>query len=334
MDGTMFEDIPGLSWLGTDWMTVMDGVRIWLDGQSPYLPYTTHTGNLTPPGWYVYPPHSLYLLLPFALLPHWLSFIIGVVGTWLVWEWWVRREAGIPALWTLLWWPIIDHIMFGQFTLIILLALSIVWLCWDRPRWIWYSPLLIAFATIKPQLVVLPLLVILVRAIQERKWSFLIVLTAWMALIWGGPYFVDRGRLYQEWLVSLQTHSTIRTWLLQDWMRVLLMVGIIFSYAKLAKQFHPFYLALALTVCIIPLGSAYSIVGLLFPVLAMKAIVRPLLWSCSLIAVAWPQVSSQGLQIQLGLSLLGLLLSLLISLYPNLRNAVGSFKTPRWGNHQ
>ncbi len=60
----MLEDFPGIPWLGSDWMTIMDGVRAWLRGQNPYLPYTTYAHTLTPPvGMYTCLIASIYLLL-------------------------------------------------------------------------------------------------------------------------------------------------------------------------------------------------------------------------------------------------------------------------------
>jgi hypothetical protein len=308
----MLEDFPGIPWLGSDWMTIIDGVRAWLRGQNPYLPYTTYAHTLTPPGWYVYPPHSVYILAPLALLPRGFSFILGVIATWLIWEWWMRREVAMPAFRTLLWWPLIDHFLLGQFSLLVLLALSAVWICWNRPNLFWWGPFVLACATIKPQLVLLPLLVMLFRAVRERKWTFLVALSFWLTLMWGGAWVADHGTLYREWWTSIQTHSTVRRWLLQDWFCVAVTIGILIAYYKHVRQFDLCYVMMGLTVYSIPLGSSYSIIGLLFPILTMKKSINPLFWGISLIAFLMPEITSQGLQVQVRASLVGLLASLIM----------------------
>lgn len=194
----------------------------------------------------------------------------------------------------------------------VLLALSAVWAAWKRPSLIWWGPPLLAWATIKPQLVVLPILVILVRATRERRWLFIGMLAFWAGLLWGGAWLADGGRLYQEWFASLRVHSGMRNWLLSDWLRLTLVAAIGVTYWRATRRHDPLYIMIGATTLFIPLGSAYSIIGMLFSALTMQRRIMPLAWGISLLALVRPEISSSGLQLQLAVSLAGMALALIL----------------------
>lgn len=55
-------------WL-SDWRSLMGPVLHWLAGGDPYGAFTMPDGTAYEAGWYAYPPATLLLVAPLALLP-------------------------------------------------------------------------------------------------------------------------------------------------------------------------------------------------------------------------------------------------------------------------
>lgn len=195
-------------YLLTDWRALMAGIRYWLAGGNPYGPYPGLAGELYPPGFYPYPPPTLVLGTPLALLPWQLSGLILTLASVVGLERWARQTSGRSALpWMLLWLPVLQGLVIGQTTLLALVGLLFAELAYRRSR-DWRAGLLLALAVLKPQAVILPAAWLLFRAARERRWglplAFLVVSTTiWVAaLVAAGPgilpRWVDGLRAYDD----------------------------------------------------------------------------------------------------------------------------------------
>ena len=122
-----------------------------------------------------------------ALLPRWLAAIL-----WM----------GVPVVlalvlfgpWTLAYAPLFTHFL-GQTAVFGMLAL---WALYRKPASRW-TPVILAVATIKPQLAIVPVLWSLWRWWQEKNWKHALLFSASVALIWL-PWFLLRPNWITEWL--------------------------------------------------------------------------------------------------------------------------------------
>jgi hypothetical protein len=291
-----------------DWQNVLIGVRLWLSGGNPYTPFVGVHDQPVPAYWFAYPPPALYLLAPFALLPMWLSTFLWSFLTLVGLDRWMRAETGRSAVVALLWWPVIDHISLGQFSLPCLLLVSAVWARWSAPRLTWYGPPLLALATFKPQIAALPLLIIGYRAFRERRWRFLLATGGWLAGLWALPLWFNGIAIYQIWIDTI-LHR--RDALLKDFgIAPLLVVAAAILWWQTTRRRDIFYGAIGLMTLFIPVGHTYSLVGLLFPAAITR---RPMpFWALgvSYIAAIDTGLRLAALHMQIVVSLVGLLLAL------------------------
>ncbi|NTW01211.1 MAG: hypothetical protein HGA19_07840, partial [Oscillochloris sp.] len=94
------------------------------------------------------------------------------------------------------------------------------------------------------------------------------VWTAWLIAVWLAPMLIDGGRLYQLWLTQVRIYGHQNFYILSSWPNWVAASLLVLVWWKTAQSRDPLYMAFGATALIIPLGGAYSAVGLLFPVLA------------------------------------------------------------------
>src|SRR4051812_4993102 len=90
--GLPYADLGGTDW-GADLRGYVEASRSWLAGDGFYLPRQLHGPYAIELGDVLYPPTTLYLFIPFLLLPYqlWWVLAVGLLG-FVVWSW-------RPALW-------------------------------------------------------------------------------------------------------------------------------------------------------------------------------------------------------------------------------------------
>ena len=174
-------DGPFGSYWALDLAHYLDGARRFLDTGNPYLPSEVAAPFAYQPETFLHPPISLYLFLPFLVLPLplWWAIPLGVTG-WCIWSW-------RPAAWT---WPFLAAaVAFPRFQGALILGNSDLWVLAGVAaglRWGW--PALVILA--KPTL------------------PFLMLAGAWRREWWIG-------------LGALAAASLPAPWLWVDWVRVM-----------------------------------------------------------------------------------------------------------------
>jgi hypothetical protein len=185
----------------TGWAIVRDGhgpqlydwglQRIY---QQQILAGRTFDGGLLP---YVNPPHVTLLLTPLAFLPRQVAFIVWTAGqvallAWLlslIWRFtadWPRRERWLALLAIAAFPPLLNTFLLGTFSLIILVCVLQYYGALRENAGVKAAAWL-ALATLKPQLVVLPGLILL----AARRWRALL----WGALMVGVSVIVSSAAL-------------------------------------------------------------------------------------------------------------------------------------------
>ena len=127
-----------------DWNTFMDGAGFFLAGRNPY--------EVFPP----YPPTALTWMSLFVPLGAWGFWIFNALqlGVW----WSLIKNRDRSQLVLLAWAPLAVHLLLGQVTLAIVLAL---WWVYRSPRRGLACGLAVAFAMTKPQVALIPVLYLL-----------------------------------------------------------------------------------------------------------------------------------------------------------------------------
>ncbi|MBK9712515.1 MAG: DUF2029 domain-containing protein [Kouleothrix sp.] len=191
----MFEEFGKLYQI--DWRIFMTGAEAWLGGRNPYGPLSAEFGA----GAFAYPPTALSWLALFAPLGG-LSFYLWTALELLLW-WALIRRRDRAQLLLLCWSPLILHLVEGQSTLAVILAL---WAAARAERRGWLWGLALAWALTKPQVAIVPLAWLLwqdrASPLRWRLWGGIALGTALLAL----PPTLLRPGIWAEWLASLPAY--------------------------------------------------------------------------------------------------------------------------------
>ena len=197
-----------------------------VEGQSPYdlAPLNLERGNAV---WFPMPIGAFF----------WLGYLPQVQATNL---WWVIMSVSLlgcvylaiprqrpPLLWTAclllmvaLFPPVITHMTLGQYTLIAMFCLMVCVRLLDDERFLWIGGLL-ALASAKPQVILLPVMGICLYIWRHHGWQALFRMLAAMAgsaLLLTVPLWVSSLSWPQDFLANLQNnptwqHPSLYTWL-------------------------------------------------------------------------------------------------------------------------
>ncbi len=194
-----------------DWRSLMAGIQLWLAGGNPYgsYPHPVFPGTMVHVGWYAYPPPTLILATPLAILPWPLSSAIMLLICIVGFERWVRQRSGRVGLpWLLLWLPFAQGLWIGQTTL-----LALVGLLWaERAAEEGHdlrAALLLALALLKPQVGILPAACLLLAALRGRRWRLLGAFAAICAALWGGTALALGPQIYARWIAGLGGYTSV-----------------------------------------------------------------------------------------------------------------------------
>ena len=261
----MFEQIAGI--LHVDWVVLQRATTTWLNGGNPYAalggPHDPHPFA----GAFAYPPFALTwlcLFTPLGKAGFWVWSALELCGWWLL----VRRtRPGQIAL--LMWSPVIVHLLLGQSTLAVVLAL---WAAYEIPaekRINWARGALLAFALTKPQTALLPLLWLLYNERRgEHRSTLWAGLLGTFALLCLPPTLRDPG-IWTKWLAALsgyQSHQQFQT-LWRGWGLVTLPVVLLLWSrqwrAEPDRQWQKNPWPWLLTIALFPQAAVYSSVTLL-----------------------------------------------------------------------
>lgn len=211
---------------GSDWWVMMAAVAAWVAGQNPYGQLEGVWSEIR----FAYPPTALpWMYLGWVLGPA--GFVIWTAGQIGVWAILLLREGGKRRLATLLWGPIWIHILLGQVTLGLTLAL---WIVMRQTRRSWVSGLLLAWAMTKPQAALLPVLWLLWQERQSpdrtRLWAGMLIGTLALAL----PATIVHPTIWQDWISSVLLYSqrdmVAAAWLGWYW-PILLLAGLLWYWS-------------------------------------------------------------------------------------------------------
>lgn len=233
---------------GTDFLVHWVAARRWMQfGDSPYSDATTREiqqriyGRPARPGEHqqrvVYPLYSVAVFAPFALIGDfalaraaWMTVLeLGLLGMLLgglqVLEWRPDRwTLALLALFAIGWYHGVRAVINGNAVVLVAFALTLVPLA-VRHRQDEIAGLLLAVSTIKPNLALLPLLMVSLWAISRQRWRLVgfawggWVLLAGLATFWRPIWWLE----YLRELLRFPTYNPPGT--LQAVLRVLLPVG-------------------------------------------------------------------------------------------------------------
>lgn len=254
-----------------DWDTILSGIRHWLAGGDPYGPYTKSTGIELPAGAFAYPPATLLLGAPVALLPLMLSGILMLLVSVIGFEYWTRKTSQRSGLlWLLLWLPLCQGLQLGQISLLVLVGLMFAERAYHRQRDI-LTGVLLALVILKPQTLALPVGWLLLQALLQRRWRLLAAFGGLSALLWLGILAVSGPEIYRLWLAGLQAygpdlpHSPLVT------PPVGILIGLLAAWFWWRSgRDDPFGALLLLNTLLIPLSIPYAIVGIAFVVIRWR----------------------------------------------------------------
>lgn len=197
------------------------GVRATLNGQDPYSPTVTQQieeiADNDPAEPFTYPATLVPLLAPFVQLP-WpafrLLFLLVLIPS-LAWAVWLsmkmlrlhlpRADTVAVMLICLSTWPVVWGFRMQQLTMLVAVLLVLAWYLLSREQWV-AAGIVLALATVKPQLVVLLLLWLSIWACLQRRWSFLaaVVMTE-LAMLAAADILVPGW--FPHWLAALRGYE-------------------------------------------------------------------------------------------------------------------------------
>jgi hypothetical protein len=215
----------------TDLYSPWVGTRVALRGVDPYSPAVTAQIQRTIYGhplapseaWdrqaFVYPATIVLFLAPFTLLP-WpvvhalfvpLTIAAAALATWiwlrLCWTDATRGPALVAFLLILASWPAVWGYFQRQPSLLVLAAMALA-VFWFQRRQDVPAAIFLALTTIKPQMVVLLIPWLFLLAIVEKRWRFITVFIATLALLVGAsawlvpqwiPHWIDASLAYARY---------------------------------------------------------------------------------------------------------------------------------------
>jgi len=294
----------------TDFFPRWAGVRLALfEAQDPYAETTTREIQRTVYGrlrqgtqdqqGFAYPAHVIPLLLPFWLLPMrvasalWssLSILLVVVLVYVLGEvprrlFWIFTSVVVTAHVSLV-------VFQAQFTIFVAVCLGIAYWMYMRSYDV-IAGVLLVFATIKPELVLLPMFALTVMAVWERRWKLLVtfLLTFLLAIVLS---IAVTGIWVPRWLAQIQAYRTYAqtVWpvgvMYQHKLVSALACMVLLSLAlKVAEWDHDMVFATAcvLELVLVPQTLPYSLVVLLVPV-ALIVLPRCALCAPVIALVSW-----------------------------------------------
>ena len=180
-----------------DWRIFMAGAEMWLSGENPYGRLSAEFGA----GAFAYPPTALPWLALFVPLGG-LGFYVWTLLELLFW-WLLIRKSERAQLMLLLWAPLLLHLVEGQSSLMVVLAL------WAASRarqrgLLWGVAL--AWALTKPQVAIVPAAWLLwtdrAAPLRWRLWAGLALGTLGLAL----PATLVNPNIWSDWLTSLTAY--------------------------------------------------------------------------------------------------------------------------------
>ncbi len=179
---------------GIDYTLYMDATRRWLDGGAFFQPYQLAGPYPIQMGDVLYPPYTLYLFIPFTILPAalWWAIPLGITALVL----WRLRPA--PVAWPFIalccfWPPFVARIVAGNPVMWAMAAVALGFLV----RWAFVG------ALIKPSLFPFALI-----GIRDRAW--------WVALAVVAIASVPFGALWVDWVRAVTNSSGGLFYSLQD----------------------------------------------------------------------------------------------------------------------
>ncbi len=269
-------------WL-SDWRSLMGAVLHWLNGGDPYGAFTMPDGAAYEAGWYAYPPATLLLVAPLALLPWQVSGVLVQLLSIVGFERWARRASGRVALpWLLLWLPLMQGLVIGQTTLLALVGLMLAEQALraghDRR-----AALLLALCLLKPQATILGAAWLLWLALRERRWQVPGLFAGICALLWGGVALVAGPQIYAQWHQGLNAYRVAlpdRPLLALPFGPVLGLLAAGFWWRH--GRHDPFGALVLLNTLLYPLSVIYIAVGIAFVVIRW----RPA-WPWYPLALSW-----------------------------------------------
>jgi hypothetical protein len=275
----------------TDFFPRWVGARIALfKSKDPYSEASTHEiqrtiyGHLRQDGEdpqsFSYPAHVIPLLFPFWLLPMrissalWssLSVLMMVALVYTLGRAAIRQLFGVCISVFA-----IAHVLLvvfqGQFTLFVTACLGIAYWLYSRSNDV-AAGVLLVFATIKPELVLFPMMILIATAIWERRWNLLVAFSL-VFFVAMAISFVIAGIWVPQWLGQVRAYPSVS--------RALWPVGVLYKHWPVAALAFLVLAFLALkvarwdrdlvfaSVCVldlvlIPQTLPYSLAVLLLPI--------------------------------------------------------------------
>lgn len=222
--------------LWTDLYAPWFGAKAALHGEDPYSPAVTSQiqsviySHVLKPGesWdrqaFVYPAYLIFLLGPFTFLPwpvvHFLFAVLAplaVAAT--VWVWmricrprFSRVTTVIAFVLILTSWPAVWGYYQRQPSLYVIAAIALIVLLFRR-RSDSFAGILLALATVKPQLVVLMVAWLLPLATAQRRWRFITAFMVTLALLVAGSLVLIPGWI-PHWIAVSIAYSHLKPSLL------------------------------------------------------------------------------------------------------------------------
>jgi hypothetical protein len=173
---------------------------------------------------FVYPYYTTFLVAPFTTLPYdwaqalWQSIIMLslVVSLFLLISYFKWRPSplifGLVTLWWILFYPVARNLFLGQLAVIVyLLTLIVLWLIFRRTpptaQSDFAAGVLLALTSIKPQMQVLIVPLLVLWTLRQRRWYLTVGLAAAMLVLLGASFALMPAWL-GEWLTAIRGYTT------------------------------------------------------------------------------------------------------------------------------
>jgi hypothetical protein len=149
------------------------------------------------------------LATPLALLPWQLTGGLFVLASAVSFERWARcLHTRSALLWLLLWLPLCQGLVLGQTTLIVLAALGFAELHYNQGR-DRSAGLLLALAVLKPQVAILAVGWLLLRAIRERRYQLPLIFFGLSAALWLVAMLIAGPQIIPQWVAGLRVYDDL-----------------------------------------------------------------------------------------------------------------------------
>ncbi len=264
-----------------------------------YPGVTRYVGRL--PGYHmIYPPWIYGLVSPLGLMSYRAAITVwaAVGGSVIAAGIRIARNRLGGLLLALIFWPIYVHLTYGQYSLLVLGCLIVVW--WDlrqmeAPQCGALAGMALAVGTVKPQLIWLPALTATALWLWHRRWRELAGVVGGGALLYGLPLLIAPRWLF-DWLgiavLGKERQSTLlmdvapSIWGLgrlagwPDLVSGLIVLGIVSAFAVLAWRLRTgavenvFALAVIVGLLATPYLLGYDLVLLLLPAWVLLAMAK------------------------------------------------------------